>query len=360
MRGSGPRKKRSSQQPAQLMWVDSELRFVARLSDAADQGVLLRLDVRRPTAAQTGGLGADAAVSDAEDDLYLNVGEMLLLRPCGPRQSMRALGAAANPDEVTVRVEAFWSGHESGGNHGRAVRSGSVTVLGETAALGRLRGDHHVSAPGRVRDASGVRGGTHGLVGGITLRRVRNAEAAAAAGVVLAAPRWVCVDYTATHARLCPAVPRCTGNGGGLHSTGACALRAGLTLHWQTRNENDDNAIEVVAPTPDGAAGAAVVGFVPRELAACLSPALRRGLVRVAGVGVHSAPAAPCAVPHPVPRAVSGGAAPSARFRVWFQVCPVPGVHADGAEPASEALHRAPWWVESDAHHASGAAPPCG
>ena len=344
MRGSGRRKKPSSQL-AQLVWVDSDLRFVARLSNAGDQGVLLRMDVRRPTAAQAGKLGVDTALAAAEDDLYLNVGEMLLLRPYEPRQSMRVLAAAASPHEVTVRVEAFWSGHESGGNHGRAVRSGSVLVVGETEALSRLRGDHHEprphSAPGRVRDASGVCGAAHALVGGITLRRVRNAEAAA--GVVFAA-RWICVDYTATHARYCTAVPRCTGRSS-LHSTSsACALREGLTLRWQTRNEHDENAIEVLAPMPDGAA-AVVVGFVPRELAACLSPSLRRGCVRVSGVGVHSAPAAPCAPPS---AAVSGAA--TVRYRVWFKVCPVAGVH-DDAELAA-ALARAPWWVDSDANRA--------
>ena len=374
MRGSGPRKKPSAQQKrqsdaAQLRWVDSELRFVARLSSGAGEGqggVVVCLDVRRPTAALASRLGVPAAgggghaggVADDEDDLYLEVGETLRLRPCGPRQDLRAPpAAAASPHEVTVRVEAFWSSHESGGNHGCAVRAGSVAVLGDTAALGRLRGDH--AAPqhdepggGRVRDASGVHGAAHALVGGISLRRMRRGAAAEAAAAgpgaaVFAAPRWVCVDYTATHARYCPADPRCSSSS--RSSSRACASRGGLTLRWQTHNEHDENAIEVLAPPmPDGAAGSrALVGFVPRELAACLSPALRRGSVRVSGVGVYSAPAAAAAAD----AASTTTTTTNVRYRVWFQVCPAePGgvvQDGDGAERAAAALDRAPWWVGS-------------
>jgi hypothetical protein len=355
--GGGAVKKRSSRR-APVLWADRDLRFLASVNFEEKGTVLLRLDLRCPTAAQAGVVGVDTAVAEAEDDFYLDVGALLQLRPYEPRHSMLAL--VASQHEVVVRVETFWSGQESGGNSGRAVRRGTVFVSGETAALRSLRGEQDVprtrlSAAERNRDASGVRGVAHSLVGGITLRRVHRAEAAS--GAALAA-RWVCVDYTSTHARYCQAVPRCHGRPAfgkshdsrststSSHRNGsACLEREGLTLLCDSHNEHDANAIQVMAPALRGGVPE-MVGFVPRALAACLSPALRGGLVRVSGAGVHSAPIVPRVPPGGVP-----AAAP--RFRVWFQVVPALGAASGAALSAHgseimQTLELVPWWVGSD------------
>ena len=336
----------------QVQWAERDFRFLARVSLVQDSTTTLCLDVRTPPVARGVGQCADLAVAAAEDDLYVAVGEMVVLRSYDKFDTMAA--PVASQYEVTVRVENFWNASESGGNHGRAMRHGSMLVTGETTALSRLRGDKDVRArrlPGHTRplDASGVRGGhTHKLAGGVSLRRVHTTEVTS--GTVFAA-RWVCIDYTGTHARYCTAEPRCTTKTGtaarGTVLNNACLVRKAVTLHCQPHNEHDANAIELLVATPGGADNK--IGFVPRGLAACLSPAMRGGLVEVSGEGVYSAPLAPGPLPS------SASSAPP-RHRVWFRFLTLrSGVGGQSTQDDAElarTLSLVPWWVDAGVYGA--------
>jgi len=324
-------------------WVDSRSRFLARVCVFQDCPPLVRMDLRVPSVSDSF-FSDDNTEACLEDNLFIELQETLLLRPYLPHNAMLTI----NPHlyEVSVCVDNFWGTNESGGNSGRVVRHGTVYVSGETEALRRLRGekDTRFTARGKYgrqrngactnADASGVHSLTYKLQGGVKIRRMRTKELDS--GDVFGS-RWVCIDYTATHRFHCNASPGCvtrTGKQGPVINP-RCFNRSDLYLVRQNDNEHDTNAIAVVCE-PSGCKE--VVGFVPRELASCLAPALDTLAIMVDAEGIYA----------DTPK---GGDTP--RYRVWFRV---DGHHGGNGGPESylvnDKLQAIPWWVADNSPNA--------
>ena len=261
------------------------------------------------------------------DNLFLELQEILFLRPYHPRNAMLAL----NPSlyEVAVCVDNFWSANESGGNSGRPIRRGTVYVTGESEALRRLRGDKDTRFTRRGAgfgnsDGSGVRGLTHTLQGQIKLRRMRTQELSS---TTVFTTRWVCVDYSTTHVFYCTAAPKCALRSGREPAVvnNTCLHLDELYLERKHDNIHDANAIAVVCKS-----SGRLVGFVPREIAACLAPGLDDGIVTASRKGVYSD--------------VEVGGDP--HHRVWFRIDAGVGVEAGGL--LRKNLDAIPWWVQDD------------
>jgi hypothetical protein len=266
-------------------WVDSKFRFFARVSSLQDNLPLVRMDVSVPHTTQSFLNGEVHIVP--EEDLYIQIQEVVLLRPYQPGNVLLSV----NPSlyEVSVRVDNFWGMIESGGNSGRPVRRGTIYVIGEVADLLRLRGKKDTRFTSRNagicrNDGSGVRGLNHVLQGNVNIRRLRTFELAS---ITDFNSKWVCIDYSATHKFHCSATPICNGSSDNKNATvnAACFKRDNLFLKRQWDNVHDKNAISVVCQK-DGVN--TVVGFVPKELAACLAPAMDAGISSVTSKGIYS------------------------------------------------------------------------
>jgi HIRAN domain len=318
-----------------IEWVDSRSRFLASVCTLQDCPPFVRMELRVPGASDS--FSTDGCIdTHLEDNLFIELQEILLLRPYIPHNAM----LTANPHlyEISVCVDNFWSMGESGGNSGRVVRHGTVYVSGDAEALRRLRGekDTRFTANGqRARrrggertnaDTSGVRGLTHKLQGGIGIRRMRTKELKSSDDF---GSRWVCIDYTATHMFHCSAEPRCVLRKGKQAPVmnPCCCNRSDLYLVRQRDNKHDTNAIAVVYQQ---SGRREVVGFVPRELASCLAPAMDIFAVMTDAEGIYT------------DTPTKG----DARNRVWFRV---DGRHAGDGGPDSylvnDKLQAIPWWV---------------
>jgi hypothetical protein len=314
----------------QVQWMDSGFRFLARVSQLQDNPPFVRMDLSVPTATQMCTHNEIQTIPD--EDLFIPIQEVILLQPYNPGNAM----LMANPSlyEVAVRVDNFWSDHQSGGNSGRPVRRGTMYVSGEVEALKRLRGQtdkrftSRQARPGGA-DGSGVRGLIHTLEGNINLRRLRTFELSS---IERFSSKWVCIDYSATHIFHCPANPKCTRRSAReppvLNID--CFRATNLFLQRQWDNVHDKNALAVVSRL---SGLDKTVGFVPRELAACLAPALDACVVSVNREGVYS------------DVDVSG----DKHHRVWFCVVQTAGgcgVEGGVKEHSLQAGLRAiPWWV---------------
>jgi hypothetical protein len=317
-------------------WADSRSRFLASVSTIQDSPPFVRMNLRVPR--DSSKFSREENQEDQlHEDLFIELQETLILRPYIPHNSMLVV----NPHlyEISVRVDNFWSNSESGGNSGRVARRGTVYVSGDTDALQRLRGAKDArftsSWSGRGtdrnrRDASGVHGLTHELQGGILIRRMRAADNTRDGDF---GQRWVCIDYTATHAFHCPSKPMCIirAKTGENVISPMCRDRPNLHLVRQSTNAKDTNAIAVVCL----ADSEQVIGFAPRELAACLSPAIDAFAVKMNGDGVYSK--------------TSPGV--GERNRVWFRV--VDGTGRDQNQDdrsIQDKLQAISWWVTDDSH----------
>jgi hypothetical protein len=319
-----------------MQWIDSHSRFLARVSNVQDCPPFVRMEVRIPEESHDMHRGVDLHESVLENNLYIELEEVLVMRPYLPHNAMLAV----NPTlyEVTVFVDNFWCIKESGGNSGRPVRKGTIYVRGETEMLRRLRGekDTRFTAKGKSRggrtatrtnaDASGVRGLTQKLQGDISIRRMRTKELQSGESFE---SRWVCIDYTATHKFHCKAEPRCVLRQGKQSAcmNPSCFNRPDLYLVRDKDNEYDKNAIAIVCRT---SGLIQVVGFVPKELACCLAPAMDTFSVMTDTDGIYS----------DVP---SKG---DARHKVWFRV---DGRSTGNGGPddylVNEKLGAIPWWT---------------
>jgi hypothetical protein len=271
-----------------------------------------------------------------DENLFIELGEVIILRPYLPKNAMLTV----NPHlfEVSVSVDNFWCEGESGGNSGRIVRRGTAYVSGETDTLRRLRGekDTRFTARGNYggkrgatrtnADASGVRGLTQKLQGGINIRRMRTKEVESGDRFD---SRWVCIDYTATHKFHCTAEPRCVLRKGKQAAVmnPCCFNRSDLYLVRDKENKHDSNAISVVCRH---LGINEVVGFVPRELASCLSPAIDTLSIMIDGDGIYT-------------DTPSKG---ESRNRVWFRVDHL-HVGNGGSDDylVKDKLCAIPWWV---------------
>lgn len=237
------------------------------------------------------------------------------------------LTADAVSYEVTVRVDNFWSAHESGGNSGKPITRGVVYVTGETGSMQRLSGVNNKLKMGNGRCVSGVRGLTHVLQPAIKIRRMRTNEHS-----TVFCSMWVCVDYSTKHKFYCNETPKCfteSGYGAAVIAP-RCLTPNNLYLERQRDNVNDTNAIAVVRNV-DGTR--TVVGFVPCELAGCLASAMESNMIKVVGTGVYSA------------TIVKG----APRHRVWFRVDRrVDTLSTSTNVTQTEKLLAIPWWVPDD------------
>lgn len=258
-------------------WTDSENRFRALVSPHQDCCTLVRLELRVP-------YNEHNCTTMTEDNLFLGVQEKICLRPYLPANGM----LAHNPNlcEVIVRVDNFWCANESGGNGGRPIRRGTACVSGDADALERLRGETGKRFTGKIAHKwGGVRGLKHvlenGECNGLHLGRMRAAELAAQS--TFTGTRWLCVDYSETPPFHCKSIPRCSFRKGGLSAyTDPNCKPVHLYLHRDSGNIHDPNAVAVVQQER------VVVGFLARELAACIAPAMDAGVIEVAGPGLYS------------------------------------------------------------------------
>jgi hypothetical protein len=306
-------------------WVDSRLRFLATVSTLQDSPPLVRLDVVVPTTSLGETSLGETSLGETSlgivDDLFIPLQEILSLRPYQPRNAMLALDPSLC--EVAVNVENFWSLNESGGNSGRAVRRGIVYVSGDVAGLLYLQRENDKFPVGSTGEASGVRGRTHVLEGGINLQRMRTQQMSSS---TVFTSRWLCVDYSVTHMSHCPSTPKCS-LWPSVVLRPECLHRNNLYLQRQA-NPTDLTAIALVCIRGTGGHGD-VVGFVSPEFARCLAPSIDSGFVTITGRGVYSE------------NDVSG----DLRHRVWFRVDGGGGV---GPCPGVDLLHNLnaiPWWV---------------
>ena len=311
----------------QVQWMDSQFRFLARVSLQQDNPPFVRMDLSVPTANQTSAHIETHVTATREEDLFIPIQEVVLLQPYQPGNAM----LVANPSlfEVAVRVDNFWSATESGGNSGRPVKRGTMYVSGDVEVLQRLRGQKdkrftsRQSRPGGV-DGSGVRGLTHLLQGGVNLRRLRTFELPSIAEF---SSKWVCIDYSATHKFHCTATPTCTLRSGREPAVVnvECFKCGNLVLKRQWDNVHDKNALAIV----NQLTGDTIVGFAPRELAACLAPAIDGLMVSVNTTGVYS----------------EVDVAGDKHHRVWFCVqtrSSTGGVEQHSLEAGLRAIA---WWV---------------
>jgi hypothetical protein len=322
------------QKKAKLVeWIDSQSRFVASVSKLQDSPPLVRMEIRVPRVSDS--FSVDNHIdTHLEDNLFIQLQDIITLRPHLPHNTMLAV----NPHlyEVQVRVDNFWAGHESGGNSGRSVRRGTVYVTGDAEGLRRLRGEKDTRFTAKSAgqrhintDGSGVRGLTHKLAGGVDIRRMRTKELKADENF---GSRWVCIDYSATHVFHCTSTPKCALRSGKRTTeiNPRCFGRSDLYLVRDNGNEHDNNAIAVVCQS---SANREVVGFIPRELASCLAPAMDAFVITMDTAGVYSDPPP----------------AGDTRNRVWFSVH---SHHAGNGDPESylinEKLQAIPWWVTDD------------
>jgi hypothetical protein len=121
-----------------IEWVDSQSRFLARVSTQQDCPPLVRLEIRLPRVSESFS-GSDVMEEHLEDNIFIELQSIIILRPYLPRKAK----PVTNPpvSDVSVCVDNFWSMSESGGNSGRVVRHGIIYVGGETEALQRLCGE---------------------------------------------------------------------------------------------------------------------------------------------------------------------------------------------------------------------------
>ena len=343
-------------------WVDVDNRFIARLDTLQDRFPAIRLQLRVPAEFK----GVD------DDDLFLELQETLILRPY--KSNSILLGINPTLCEVTVHVENFWCENESGGNSGMPIRRGTACVSGSFDTFKRLSGTkdkrfthkpvskkgtssaQFVRKPKALQGTGSIRGFTQVLQGGIKLRRMRKHGEQ-----VDATSWWVCIDYSNTHHFHCKSDPKCTPRRGKVaaFTNLTCLGTTELVLKRQADNVHDANAIAVVPPGGErGLVG--VVGYVPRELAMCLAPALDAGVIVISGKGVYSdqgIAAGAVAGTEIATGAVAGtdtGTAatpkkPSTRFLIWFRVDRVAGFtsvsSAAGEIPVEKALRAMQRWV---------------
>jgi hypothetical protein len=319
------------QKLAQVQWVDSESRFFARVSAEQDSPPLIRMDV--VMASDAGHNLVEGEMGILEDNIFIAVNDVLLLRPYGGggTNSSSGMDADSREDgggggsaslcELAVTVDNFWSAHESGGNSGRIVRRATIYVTGETEVLGRLcsseqPGGGSMPVSKRARrsvgvgggDQSGVRGLFHVLQGPINLRRLRTKDASFGdddPNTTTESLRWVCVDYSSTHHVYCAANPTCKPKDGPTPAfvNPGCLQAPNLMLERNFDSADNTNAIAIVQR--GGSSGVStVVGFVSRELSECLSPAIDASVIFVGRPGIYSEKRSPS----------------DQHYRVWFPV----------------------------------------
>lgn len=266
----------------QVKWIDSLSRFVATVCQTQDNLPSISLNLR-------GVPKHEGAFHDIEDDLFLRLEEVIILYPHQPRNAMLLL----NPSiyEVRVHVKNFWNSVESGGNSGKPARNGVMWVTGDTQALKRLKGetDTRFTKPryGLLNtDDSGVHGKEHTLKHGIVIRRVHKNKLTStnevSNGTVSSA--WICVNYSTSHKFYCASIPPCSHKSSEKDiGINALCVRNDLFLNRQHGNLNDGNAIAIKCQSQGN-----VVGFFPREIAACLAPLIDSGLLKSKENGVYS------------------------------------------------------------------------
>jgi hypothetical protein len=268
----------------QAQWIDSESRFLARVSVEQDCPPFIRLDISVPRDTYNGSDGEMGEIPD--DNIFIALHDVLLLRPYNKHNAM----LTANPSlhEVAVTVDNFWSTHESGGNSGHTVRRATIYVSGDTETLGRLCGDKNTALVSKQSkrggtDKSGIRGLSHVLQGPINLRRLRTKDSAF---VTNNTSRWVCIDYSPTHHLYCTAHPICQIKDGlvPVFTNSGCLHPENLFLKRIFDITDDTNAIAIVQQS----SGNKIVGFIPPELAACLAPAMDASVVTISKKGVYS------------------------------------------------------------------------
>jgi hypothetical protein len=281
----------------QVKWVDSLSRFTATVCQTQDDLPFVCLDLR--------GTRIDhSAFSDIIEDLFIPLEEVIVLYPYQPRNAMLIL----NPSlyEVTIHVKNFWNAVESGGNSGKPARNGTMMVSGETWALQRLRGerDTRFTKPqiGLLNtDESGVRGTQNTLKGGLVIRRAHKNKLESTSEVVdgEVSSAWVCVNYSSNHNLYCTSIPPCSHESDetAVGINASCVLDD-LFLNRQQGDSNDTDAIAIKCKSQG-----TVVGFCPRELAACLAPLIDSGLLKSQENGVYS---------EHIPKGL-------AQNRVWFR-----------------------------------------
>jgi len=325
MREIDSKKKRK---PNQCKWVDSRSRFFATVCSIQDQLPLVCMNIYIPFSEQC------HTRSGLQDDLFVPLQDIIVLRPYEPRNAMITLHPSIH--EIVVRVENFWCQHESGGNSGKPICRGTICVTGNTEILQRLRGrkDTRFTKPHRGSlngDSSGVRGLKHTLNGDINIRRLRTSEIYANnefSDMSNFPARWLCIDYSTTHSFYCPSVPMCINRSKDASLNPTCLHRQGLFIQRNLNNPHDSDAIAIVHGI-----GGNKVGFVPSEFSACLAPCMDSGIITLSGEGIYSKVD------------VKG----NSRHRVWFLVEDVIQI-PNGPEQAilQRCLAAIPWWVDSD------------
>ena len=317
-------------QPKTMKWVDSGFRFFVKVSSKQDFPPLVRIEMSAPSL-HTGDL-----YLGLEDNLFIPLQEIIVLRPYQPRNPMLSI----NPSlyEVHVCVENFWSRSESGGNSGRCIRRATAYVSGDTQALKSLSGETDTrftkSTKGSLNgDQSGVKGLEHILNNGIHIRRFRKSEVSSSGGLTATGKyprRWVCVDYSKSHPIYCSSLPVCVNQSTDqiTYLNPICLNRDNLFLKRLHTNPEEKNTIAVVLGT-----NGPTVGLVSSELSACLAPCIDNGIIKVDGSGIYSE------VPVKGP----------AHHRVWFRVDGgVIGTDDIREQMLQESLSVVPWWVERD------------
>jgi hypothetical protein len=327
MREIDSKKKRK---PNQRKWVDSRSRFFATVCSIQDQLPLVCMNIWIPFSEQC------HTQSGLQDDLFIPLQDIIVLRPYEPRNAMITLHPSIH--EIVVRVENFWCQNESGGNSGKPICRGTVCVTGDTEPLQRLRGfkdtrftkTHRGSLNG---DASGVRGLQHILNGGINIRRLRTSEIYSdkeSPNMINFPTRWLCIDYSSTHSFYCPSFPMCVNRSGreDARLNPECLHLQGLFIERRPNNSYDPEAIAIVHGI-----SRKKVGFLPSELSACLAPCMDSGIITLRGEGIYS-------------KVDDKG---NSRHRVWFLVEDVIQI-PQGPEQAilQRCLAAIPWWVASD------------
>jgi len=194
----------------------------------------------------------------------------------------------------------------------------------------------------RVLHGTGsIRGFTQLLQGGVKLRRMRKHVGTASGAQVDTGSWWVCIDYSKTHPHRCKSNPKCTSRCGKVaaFTNPTCLGITGLILERQAGNTHDANAIAVV-PSGGGRRLVDVVGYVPRELAMCLAPALDAGVVVISGMGIFSDQEIET-------EAVSGANAEgtskdtASKLLIWFRVDRVEGFTSISSNPGEILIEKA-------------------
>ena len=318
-----------------IKWVDSEFRFFATVSSTQDVPSLVRIELSAPS------LHKGDLYLGLEDNLFVPLQEIIALRPYQPRNMMLSINPRLH--EVHVCVENFWSHSESGGNSGRCIRRATAYVSGDMHAFTTLCAEpdtHSTKAyKGSLNgDQSGVKGLEHSLKGGLHIRRFRSSEASSSGGLSTTGKypkRWICIDYSKTHALYCSSLPMCVNES--TNQTAClnpiCFNRDNLFLK-RLHDKTMDHEVIAVVNGIDGP----TVGLISSELSACLAPCIDSGMIIADTSGIYSEVNMK-GIPH---------------HRVWFRIDgTIPGTGDIRENMLQESLSAIPWWVQCDVRNSN-------